>query len=203
MPSPVRTSVRGGVMTVVACLGLTVLTAACQPYTFKGTEYLDPVPAPDFELNRADGGTLRLSDLTGQVVLMFFGFTACPDVCPTTLSDAARILNDLGDEAGETAYLFITVDPERDLPGALQQYTGRFAPAILGLTGSAEALAQVWSNYGIFVEQTPLEGTDGDYSVTHTARVFVIDREGRLRLSYSYGTPPEDILEDVRHLLAE
>lgn len=185
----------------VAALGLALGLAACQPYAFKGTEYLDPAPAPDFELVRADGGTLRLSDLRDRVVLLFFGFTSCPDVCPTTLSDAAKILEELGPEAGETEYLFVTVDPDRDLPDVLRSYTGRFDPAIVGLTGSADALAQAWSDYGIYVEKVPLEDSSLDYSVTHTARVFVIDPDGRLRLSYGYGTPFEDILEDVRHLI--
>lgn len=177
------------------------LLAACQPYRFKGTEYLDPQPAPDFELSRADGGRLHLADQRGKFVLLFFGFTACPDVCPTTLSDAARILEGLGPDADRTEYLFVTVDPRRDTPDVLQKYVTVFDPRILGLTGSSEDLANVWADYGIYVEETPLEGSDFGYTVTHTARVFVIDAEGRLRLSYSFGTPYEDILADVRHLL--
>lgn len=177
------------------------LLAACQPYRFKGTEYLDPQPAPTFELSRADGGSLDLADERGKLVLLFFGFTACPDVCPTTLSDAARILKSLGPDADRTEYLFVTVDPRRDTPDVLQTYVSVFDPRIIGLTGPSEDLAKVWADYGIYVEEVPLDDSDLGYTVTHTARVFVIDAEGRLRLSYSFGTPYEDILADVRHLL--
>jgi protein SCO1/2 len=179
-----------------------LLLSACQPYRFRGTEYTDPQPAPDFQLVRSGEGSLKLSDLRGRVVLLFFGFTSCPDVCPTTLADAARILGGLGEDAAKTEYLFVTVDPERDTPEVLERYTAVFDPAIIGLTGSPESLAQVWADYGIFVEKVPLEGSAQDYTVTHTARVFIIDADGRLRLSYSFGTPYEDILSDLRELLS-
>jgi protein SCO1/2 len=178
-----------------------LLASACQPYRFKGTEYIDPKPAPDFVLTRADGGELRLSDQRGRVVLMFFGFTSCPDVCPTTLADAKRILHDLDEDADRIEYLFVTVDPERDTPETLQKYVSLFDPAIVALTGSPESLRDVWDAYGIFVEKVPQEDSAQDYSVSHTARVFVIDEAGRLRLSYTFGTPYEDILADLRSLL--
>jgi protein SCO1/2 len=179
-----------------------VLLSACAPHTFKGTEYLDPQPAHDFELTRADGGQVRLSDLRGKIVILFFGFTSCPDVCPATLGEAKLILQGLGEDEGQVAYLFVTVDPERDTPEVLQKYVSLFHPSITGLSGSLDDLAQVWEDYGIFVEKTPLEGSAQDYTVAHTARVFVIDASGRLRLSYSFGTPYRDILQDVQHLLA-
>lgn len=185
-----------------AIMLLTLITA-CQPYRFKGTEYLDPVSAPDFELTRGDGGGLRLSSLRGQTVLLFFGFTACPDVCPTTLADARRILEGLGEKSSQVQYLFITVDPERDTPEALQKYVSVFDPAIVGLTGSPEALARVWEDYGILVDKTQLDDSTQGYTVTHTARVFVIDDQGQLRLSYPFGTPYEDLLSDLRHLLEQ
>lgn len=193
---------RSGLALGAACLAA-FLVGACAPYVFKGTEYVDPQPAPDFELTRSDGGSLRLSEQRGRVVLLFFGFTTCPDVCPATLGDAKRILEELGEEAQDVEYLFVTVDPERDTPEVLESYVSIFSPAIVGLTGSAESLAQVWQDYGIFVEKVPLEGSAQEYTVTHTARVFVIDGDGRLRLSYSFGTPFQDILEDIRALLGE
>ncbi len=177
-----------------------VLLAACQPYAYKGTEYVDPLPAPDFELTRADGGQIRLADLRGRTVVLFFGFTSCPDVCPTTLSDARRILEGLADQTDLVTYLFVTVDPGRDTPLVLERYVAAFDASIIGLTGTPATLAEVWDAYGIYVEEVPLDG--GDYSVTHTARVFVIDSEGRLRLTYSFGTPYEDILQDLQHLIS-
>ena len=186
----------------IAGLAAAVLLSSCAPHRYKGTEYLDPHPAHDFELTGGDGEQVRLSELRGKVVILFFGFTSCPDVCPTTLSEAKQILQGLGEDEGQVAYLFVTVDPERDTPEALQRYVDLFHPSITGLSGSPEALTQVWGDYGIFVEKTPLEGSAQDYTVTHTARVFVIDAAGRLRLSYSFGTPYQDILQDVQHLLA-
>jgi protein SCO1/2 len=178
-----------------------VFVSACQPYHFKGTEYIDPQPAPDFVLTGSDGSDLRLSEMQGRVVLLFFGYTSCPDVCPATLADAKRILDGLGEDAAKTEYLFVTVDPDRDTPEVLQKYLAHFDPTIVGLTGSPDTLAQVWKDYGIFVEKTPPEAPAVGYGVSHTARVFVIDSAGRLRLSYSFGTPFQDILQDVRELL--
>lgn len=177
--------------------------SACRPYEFKGTTYVDPAAAPDFELARADGGRLRLGDLRGQVVLMFFGFTSCPDVCPTTLAEAKQILESLGDRANQVAFLFITVDPERDTPEVLGDYVSAFHPAIVGLTGDAEELAAVWKAYGIFVQREALGDSAESYTVTHTARVFAVDTEGNLRASYTFGTPYEDILQDVEYLIGQ
>jgi protein SCO1/2 len=184
-------------------LMLALAQAACQPYQFRGTSYVDPAPAPDFELTQADGSTLRLSDLQPKIVLLFFGFTSCPDVCPTTLADAKRILEALGQDVDRVAFLFITVDPERDTPQVMAEYAAAFHPAIVGLSGDAEDLAAVWRDYGIYVEKQAEAGSSLGYTVTHTARVMLVDAEGRLRLSYTFGTPYEDIFSDVRYLLEE
>ena len=98
-------------------------------------------------------------------------------------------------------FLFTTVDPERDTPEVLGTYVMAFHPAIVGLTGAPDELETVRQDYGIFAEKEMLEGSATSYIVNHTARVFLVDAEGRLRLSYSFGTPPEDILEDIHHLL--
>jgi protein SCO1/2 len=186
---------------ISALLAASVLMAACGSYHFKGTVYPDPQPAPDFELTTTDGGPFRLSEQRGQIVLMFFGYTSCPDVCPTTLAEANQVLKGLGDAGDRVRFLFITVDPERDTPEVLATYVTAFHPAIVGLTGSSEELAAVYQDYGIFIEKQVLNESAVGYSVNHTARVFLVDAEGRLRLSYAFGTPPEDILNDIRHLL--
>jgi protein SCO1/2 len=191
----------GGTCFAIVLMG--ALLSACQPYRFKGTEYLDPRPAPDFDLAKTSGGDLRLSDQAGRVVILFFGYTSCADVCPATLADANRILTSLGADAPKAEYLFVTVDPERDTLGVLKKYLSIFNPAIVGLTGAPDALAKVWGDYGIFVEKIPPENGELGYSVNHTARIFVIDKAGRLRLSYSFGTPYQDILDDLRALLRE
>jgi protein SCO1/2 len=184
-------------------MALVGMLSACQPYQFKGTLYSDPQPAPDFVLTRSDGSQLRLSELKGRVVLIFFGFTSCPEVCPITLSDAKRILNGLGKDANNLAYLFITVDPERDTPEALEKYVKNFHPAILGLTGTPEELAVVYRNYDITVNKVPLGSSSLGYTVEHTARSYVVDSSGNLRLTYAYGMPYQSILDDVRQLLKE
>jgi protein SCO1/2 len=183
-------------------LFLLLLLQACGPYQFKGTLYEDPPAAADFELSRSDGGRLRLSDLQGKIVLLFFGFTTCPDVCPVTLSDAKRIYEALDDQAENLAYLFITVDPERDTPEKLAGYVSNFNENIIGLTGTEEELAAVREDYGIYAAKVPLKSGIG-YTMDHTARVYLIDSEGNLRLTYTFGTPYEDILQDIKQILKE
>jgi protein SCO1/2 len=180
---------------------IALLLTACQSYQFNGTQYPDPRLAPDFELTATNGERFQLSDQQGQVVLMFFGYTSCPDVCPTTLAEAKRVLEGLGEDADRVKFVFITVDPERDTPEILGTYVAAFHPAILGLTGAPHELAAVRQAYGIFAEKEVLEGSATGYIVNHTARTFLVDPEGHLRLSYAYGTSPEDVLEDIRHLL--
>lgn len=182
-----------------ACLVL--LLAACRPYQFKGTAYPDGIQAEDFTLVTTEGLPFRLSDQRGKIVLMFFGFTSCPDVCPTTLAEARRVLEGLGDEAKNVRFVFITVDPERDTPQRLGQYVSNFHPDITGLTGMSEKLQQVFDAYGIHAAKAPLEDSAAEYTMEHTARIFLVDQDGRLRLSYAFGTPDEDLLQDVQFLL--
>jgi protein SCO1/2 len=178
-----------------------LLLTACGAYQFKGSQYPESQIAPDFQLDTADGQSFQLSQQRGKIVLMFFGYTSCPDVCPITLTQAHQILQGLGSQANEVTFLFITVDPERDTPAVLSSYTKAFDPAIVGLTGTPQELQAVYQAYGILVQKAPPEeGAAGGYSVTHTARMFLVDTQGHLSLSYSYGTPADDIVQDIRHL---
>ena len=182
-------------------LGFILLLAACQPYQLKGTEYPEGIQAEEFTLTTTEGRPFRLSDQRGKIVLMFFGFTSCPDVCPTTLAEAKRIMEGLGDETENVRFVFITVDPERDTPERLGQYVSNFHPEIIGLTGTPEELQTMFDAYGIYAAKVPLEDSAAEYTMDHTARVFLVDQDGRLRLSYAFGTPDEDILQDVQYLL--
>jgi protein SCO1/2 len=182
-------------------LGLGLLLAACQPYQFKGTEYPADMSAENFTLTTTKGQPFRLSDERGKIVLMFFGFTSCPDVCPTTLAEAKRILEGLGDDGANVRFVFITVDAERDTQQRLGQHISAFHPDIIGLRGTPEGLQTVFDAYGIHVAKVPLEDSALGYTMEHTARVFLVDQTGRLRLSYAFGTPDEDILLDVQYLL--
>jgi protein SCO1/2 len=169
--------------------------------SFRGTLYDPALPAPGVELTQGNGSSFRLGEMRGRVVLLFFGYTSCPDVCPTTLSELRRVVDGLGADAARVQVVFVTVDPERDTPEKLGKYVAMFNPSFIGLGGPLEALETVWRDYGVYraVQQMPNSATG--YLVDHTARLYVIDPDGNLRLSFSYGAPIEDILHDVKLLL--
>jgi protein SCO1/2 len=168
--------------------------------TFRGTLYDPPLSAPEIALTRDDGSNFRLSGLRGDVVLLFFGYTSCPDVCPTTLADLRKVNEDLGNTASQVKVVFVTVDPDRDTPEQIQKYVSIFNPDFIGLSGSQEELEPIWKAYGVYRQIDPIPSSATGYLVTHSARVYVIDRDGNLRLSYSYGTPTDDILHDLKIL---
>jgi protein SCO1/2 len=130
-----------------------------------------------FRLTDQNGATVTDQDLKGKTFLVFFGFTHCPDVCPTALYEISQIMEKLGKDADRTAALFITVDPERDTPESMKDYLASFDPRIRGLTGDAAALAAVAKAYRVYYKKVPLEG--GDYTMDHTAIVYLMDKEGR------------------------
>lgn len=170
---------------------------------FRGTTYAEPYPpAPDFVLLRGDGSPFRLSGMQGRIVLLFFGYTSCPDVCPTTLAELNQALKQLGADAEKVQVVFVSVDPQRDTPERVQEYVNHFNPTFIGLSGTETSLTKVWQEYGVFREI--VEGTSAlGYIVNHTARVTLIDADGNLRVSFSFETPVEDIVHDVKLILAE
>jgi protein SCO1/2 len=172
-----------------------------KPSSFRGTTYTEPYPvAPEIVLAKADGNTFRLSELRGKVVMLFFGYTSCPDVCPTTMAELSQALGKIGERADQVQVLFVTVDPERDTPQRVQEYVNHFNSHFIGLSGSGTQLAKVWSSYGVLREI--VDGTSAaGYLVNHTARVTVIDRQGNLRLSLPFDTSLEDIVHDLKLLL--
>jgi len=173
-----------------------------QPVSFRGTTYTEPYPpAPEFELTRGDGTSFRLSETRGKVVILFFGYTSCPDICPTTMAELKQALDKLGeDRAKEVQVVFVTVDPKRDSPERVQEYADHFNSAFIGLGGSEESLAKVWSDYGIFRLEVPGISAAG-YTVDHTARTTLIDGQGNLRVSFGFDTPVDDIVHDLKMLL--
>jgi len=168
--------------------------------TFRGTLYDPALPAPEILLNRDNGSSFRLSEQRGDVVLLFFGYTSCPDICPTTLSELRKVNDELGKNASQVQVVFVTVDPERDTPEQIQKYVSIFNPAFIGLSGSVEELEPVWKDYGVYREVEQVPSSASGYLVTHSARLYLIDRDGNLRLSYSYGTPTDDIVHDLKIL---
>ena len=168
--------------------------------TFRGTVYDPALQAPEIALTRADGSTFRLSEQKGDVILLFFGYTFCPDVCPLTLSELRTVNEEMGEDAGRVQVVFVTVDPERDTPDQIEKFVSVFNPSFIGLSGSIEELQPVWQDYGVYREVDEVSSSAAGYLVNHTARVYVIDRDGNLRLSYSFGTPTEDIVHDLKLL---
>ena len=175
-----------------------------KPEGFRGTMYAEPYPpAPEIELTGANGNRLRLSEMRGNTVLLFFGYTSCPDVCPTTMAELKQALQKLGeDDAKRVQVLFVTVDPERDTPERVQEYVDHFNSNFIGLSGTESELADVWKDYGVFRES--VEGTSAaGYLVNHTARITLIDKDGNLRLSYAFNTPVDSIVHDLKLILKE
>jgi protein SCO1/2 len=167
---------------------------------FRGTLYPDSPAAPEIALARDNGEQFLLSGLKGKIVLLFFGYTSCPDVCPTTLAELKQVLQQLGPESESVQVVFISVDPERDTPQRIQEYARRFNSSFIGLSGSAQQLEPIWDAYGIFREAVQGNSAAG-YIVNHTARITLIDPNGNLRLSYGFDTPIEDIVHDIKLIL--
>ena len=187
---------------LLVLIGVVIAVAVFIPKTetFRGTLYDPALPAPEFELTQGNGSNFRLSEKRGNVVLLFFGYTSCPDVCPTTLSEMKRVMADLGADAERVQVVFVTVDPQRDTAQKLKEYVSIFNPTFIGLSGSMEELEKVWSDFGVYREEEELPNSATGYLVNHTARVYLIDRDGNLRLSYSYGTATDDFVHDLKIL---
>jgi len=162
----------------------------------------DAPPGGDFTLQSADG-PVSLKDFRAKVVLLYFGYTKCPDVCPTSLSFLTQALNELSeDELNRVQGIFVSVDPKRDTPDALKEYVGYFHPSLLGVTGSAAEVADVAALYGAQYYEVELEGSAFGYSVNHSAVTYLITPDGALRFIFPHGTPPQVIVEAIRYVLS-
>jgi len=189
-----------GAVLILAIIG--VVYSLSKPYTFRGS-VLEPLQlAPEIRLTNFDGQPFQLSEQRGKVVLIFFGYTSCPDVCPTTLAEFRKVFAELGPQAAQTRVVFITVDPERDTPDKIAAYVTIFHPDFWGLTGSQAELETVYKAYGVFREKQESSSAAG-YLVSHTATVYVIDKQGNLRLTFPYGLGWEAMFKDIRYLLQE
>ncbi len=155
----------------------------------------------DFSLVDEHGRPFALTRLRGKLVLLFFGYTFCPDICPTELSNLAAVLDALGPEAERVQGVFVSLDPQRDTPSVLNDFTRYFSQELIGLTGTQEQVAQVAEQYRVRYQRH--EQPDGRYSLDHSANLYVIDGRGRLAVVVPYGLPPEHVLELVRRMLDE
>lgn len=161
-----------------------------------------PIPAPNFTLSNAAGEAVSLREFQGRVVLLYFGYTFCPDVCPATMAELKRAVAALGRSADEVQVIMVSVDPQRDTPESLQAYVDHFNPAFLGLTGTEDALLAATTPLGIYFEKHAGTAATG-YAVDHTATVTVVDKRGYVRLVYPFGVSGEDIAADLRPMIRE
>jgi len=183
-------------------LGCTLLLGACDrnaPPSFHGNDVTGATFGKDFRLLDPDGKERTLADFRGKVVAVFFGYTQCPDVCPTALARAVEVERLLGkDDAGRLQVVFITVDPERDTPEVLKAYTAAFDPAFLGLYGTPERTAETAKSFAAMYRKVP---TGSSYSMDHTASSYIYDPQGRLRLQLPHALGAHEYAADIRTLL--
>jgi protein SCO1/2 len=193
---------------LVAACALTVSIAACdklpgkqQQVAFQNTDVTGLDYAKGFALTDHTGKPRTLADFKGKVVVVFFGYTQCPDVCPTTMAEMASVMQKLGPLADQVQVLFITLDPERDTQQLLASYVPAFDKRFIGLRGTPEQTAKTAKDFKVFYAKVP--GSDpNSYTIDHTAGSYVFDRDGRLRLFIRHGQGPDPIVHDLRQLLS-
>ena len=182
---------------------LIALLAACHPQnqaTFEGTDITGASFAKGLQLTDHKGQQRQLADFKGKVVALFFGYTHCPDVCPTTMSDLAKAVKLLGNKGDEVQVLFVTLDPERDTQKVLADYMPYFDQRFIGLYGTPEQTAETAKNFKITYSKQPADAK-GNYTVDHSAGIYVFDKNGNLRVYLGYGQKPEAIAHDLNLLI--
>jgi len=179
----------------------TLLATACQPskpQTFHGIDVTGSAYAKDFRLKDPDGMERTLTDFRGKAVMIFFGFTQCPDICPTALTRAARVKELLGEDGKRLQVIFVTIDPERDTPDILKAYTHAFDPSFLGLYGDLQRTAETAKAFKVYYQKVP---TGSSYTMDHSALSYVFDPSGKLRLILKHDQSAEDYADDLRKIL--
>jgi protein SCO1/2 len=169
---------------------------------FNNTDVTGADCCKDFRLTDHNGRTRRLADFRGKAVVMFFGYTQCPDVCPTTMAEMKAVVQQLGADAQRVQVLFVTVDPERDTRELLASYVPAFDPSFLGLYGDMEATARTAKEFRVFYQKQP-GTTPSSYTVDHTAGSYVFDPQGRVRLFVRHGDGGANLVADLRTLLKQ
>lgn len=191
----------------VVILGLLILLGIwlfprIRPRSFHGMVVQSPQPATNFQLTGSQGKPVELQDFQGKYVLLFFGYTSCPDVCPLTLAQLAQAVKQLpADQAERVQTLFVSVDPIRDTPDRLRAYTASFGPGVLGVTGSDPELIAATTQFGVFFERHAETENGAGYEVDHTSTVTIIDPAGYVRLVWPFGLSVEEMGADLHSLL--
>ena len=187
---------------ILAVIAAAMLLAACSPEapTFKGADITGASFGRELALADHHGKARTLADFRGKAVVIFFGFTQCPDVCPTALSALAEAMRRLGPDGARVQVLFVTIDPERDTADLLSRYVPSFHPSFLGLRGDAEATARVAKEFKVLYQKVPGQTPD-TYTMDHSAGLYLLDPQGRLRVFESHGQGAEAIAHDLAQLL--
>ena len=185
---------------VATLLGLALAACRNEAPKFKSTDITGADYGKTLDLTDQNGKPRHLEDFRGKAVVLFFGFTHCPDVCPTTLAEMAQVVKSLGADGDKVQVLFVTVDPERDTPAALAKYVTAFDPRFLGLSGDLEQTRRVAKDFKIYYERRKQGET---YTIDHSAQAYVIDAQGRLRLLVRHDRIGQDLAPDLRSLLRE
>jgi protein SCO1/2 len=182
----------------LACLLLSMTALATEAPALKAGVFNPAREAPDFSVQGSDGNTLTLNRYRGKVVVLGFGYTRCPNVCPVTLAVLASAQRKLGALGSQVQVIYLTVDPERDNVERLKQFLASFDPTFVGGTGTAEQMAEVRKSYGVTAEK---KGTGADYGVAHSSFVYLITRDGKLRALMPYGHKADDYVHDISAML--
>jgi protein SCO1/2 len=185
--------------TVLALLGCDPRGAKAPP-AFKAVDITGADYARDLSLPDAEGRIRSLADFRGKVTVVFFGYTQCPDVCPTTMAELAQVKKSLGPDGDKVQGIFVSVDPERDTPQLLKAYMANFDPSFVALRGTPEQTAAAAKEFKVFYAKVPGK-TEGSYTVDHTAGSYLFDPQGRLRVFVRYGTGAEALTADLKTLL--
>jgi protein SCO1/2 len=188
-------------ITFFLCTALSAVASTAE--AFRAGVFDPPGAAPEFRLQGSNGTPVALSSYKGKVVLVAFGFSSCPTICPVTLAKLSQVWKELGPQSEKLQTLFISVDPDRDTPERLREFVTPFHPSFIGLTGTEPELASVRNSYGIIAEKVASKNKELGYEVHHSSSLHVIDREGKLRVLIPFGTTEADIVHDLKVLLAE
>ncbi|MGJ7915743.1 SCO family protein [Massilia sp. LXY-6] len=192
---------------VLVAAALTLSLSACdklagkQAASFQNTDVTGLDYAKGFSLTDHTGKPRTLADYKGKVVIVFFGYTQCPDVCPTTMAEMASVMQKLGPQADQVQVLFITLDPERDTPQLLASYVPAFDKRFVGLYGTLDQTAKTAKDFKVFYSKVP-GSSPGSYTIDHMAGSYVFDKDGRLRLFIRHGGNADSIVHDIRQLLS-
>jgi len=189
-------------LAAAGALALSACERAAPPHHFNAIDLTGAKYAQGFNLPDFDGKPRTLADFKGKVVVVFFGYTQCPDACPTTMAELSGVLKTLGPDASKVQVVFVSVDPSRDTPALLKNYVTNFRPDFIALRGDEAQTKQVVKDFKLIVEKVPGKTPDS-YTIDHTAGTYIFDREGRVRLFASQSLDPALLTDDLKALLAE